>query len=219
MVAAYRVGQQPTILQSAERGFLTMLNSGAVIPVNKLMADQGYDVDWNDFIAPVAGFYIVDGEPAALPFNSSTPVFWYNADQFKAAGFDGPADTWQELDKQLYALKEKGITDCSMALAGDYHWSMIENYSAINDQPFGTKANGFGGLDTEFVYNTTSVVGQVERMKRWIDDGVLQIAGQGLSPTQMYTSGTCATLVASTATHAAVEAGAKFTWSADYHAA
>jgi len=213
-VSAYRVKQQPAMLQAAERGFLTMQKSRAVVPVSKLMADQGYDIDWKGFIAPVAGFYIVDDAPAALPFNSSTPIFWYDADEFKAAGFDKPADTWQELEKQLYALKDKGVTDCSMALANDFFWSLIENYSAINDYPFGTRANGLKGLDTEFVYNTTPVVGQVERLKRWIDDGVLQIAGQGLSPTQLFTSGTCATYVASTAAHAAVEAGAEFNWSA-----
>ncbi|MGH6859340.1 MAG: extracellular solute-binding protein, partial [Phyllobacterium sp.] len=32
MVAAYRVGQQPVLVQAAERGFLTMHSSGAVIP-------------------------------------------------------------------------------------------------------------------------------------------------------------------------------------------
>jgi sn-glycerol 3-phosphate transport system substrate-binding protein len=216
MVSAYRVGQHPTILQSAERGFLTMLNSGAVIPINQLMADNGYETDWGDFIAPVSGFYVVNGEPAALPFNSSTPIFWYNADQFKQAGFEGPAETWQEIDKQLYALKEKGITDCPMALAGDYHWSLIENYSAINNQSFGTKSNGFEGLDTEFVYNTTSVVGQVERLKRWVDDGILHLAGEGLNPTQMFTSGSCATIISSTAGHSTVEAGAEFEWNAAF---
>jgi sn-glycerol 3-phosphate transport system substrate-binding protein len=216
MIAAYRVGQHPAILQAAERGFMTMLNSGAVVPVSDLMAKEGYDINWNDFVKPVASFYILNGKPAALPFNSSTPVFWYNADQFKAAGFDKPADTWQGVEKQLYALKEKGVTQCPMALAGDYQWSMIENYSAINDQPFGTKANGFDGLDTEFVYNKTKVVDQITRMKKWIDDGVLQVAGKGLNPAQMFTSGTCATFIASTATHSTVESSAKFAWGADF---
>lgn len=216
MVAAYRAGQHPTILQSAERGFLTMLNSGAIIPVNKLMADQGYKTNWGEFIAPVASFYVVNGEPAALPFNSSTPIFWFNEDQLKQAGFDGPGETWQEVDERLYALKEKGITQCPMALAGDYHWSLFENYSAINNQPFGTKSNGFDGLDTEFVYNKTSVVQQTERLKRWIDDGILHVAGEGLNPSQMFTSGTCATLINSTAGHSAVESSAEFKWNATY---
>jgi len=54
---------------------------------------------------------------------------------------------------------------------------MIENYSAIHDQQFGTKANGFGGLDTEFTFNKSPVIlGQLTRLKKWMDDGVLQLA-------------------------------------------
>lgn len=216
MIAAYRVGQQPTLVQAAERPFLTMLNSGAAVPVNKLMEDQGYDIDWSDLIAPVADFYVVDGAPAAMPFNSSTAIMWYNADHFKAGGYDGPADTWQGLDAQLRDLVSSGVTECGMTLNSDYFWSMIEGYSAINDYPFGTKANGFGGLDTEYVYNTTPVVGQITRIKSWIDDGVIQFAGQGLSPSQLFTAGTCSTWFASTASHATVEANAEFNWSADF---
>ena len=217
MVAAYRVHQQPVLIQAAERGFLTMYNSGAVIPVPELMEKEGYKIDWNDFLAPVAGFYLVDGKPAAMPFNSSTPIFWYNADHFKAAGFDKPGETWQELDKQLGAIKEKGVSKCQMALANDFYWSLIENYAAIQDQPYGTKANGFGGLDTEFIFNQSPmVVGQLERLQSWMNDGVLQLAGQGLAPDQLFTSGQCSTFVASTAAHAGVESTAKFNWSATF---
>lgn len=217
MVAAYRVGQQPTIIQAAERGFMTMLNSGAVVTVPELMEEQGHAVDWDNFIAPVSGFFLVDGVPAALPFNSSTPIFWYNRDVFKAAGFETPAQTWQELEQQLYAIKQKGGTKCSMALANDFYWSLIENYAALHDQPYGTLANGFDGLATEFVFNKSPmVVGQLERLSKWMNDGVLQIAGQGLSPEQLFTSGTCATYIASTAAHAGIESGAKFDWSATY---
>ncbi|TKT76281.1 extracellular solute-binding protein [Aquamicrobium sp. LC103] len=217
MVAAYRVGQQPTIIQAAERGFMTMLNSGAIVPVPELLEQQGHDVDWDDFIAPVSGFYLVDGVPAALPFNSSTPIFWYNRDKFKEAGFEAPGETWQEVEKQLYAIKEKGISNCSMALANDFFWSLIENYAAIHDQPYGTLANGFDGLGTEFIFNKSPLlVGQLERLSKWMDDGVLQLAGQGLAPEQLFTSGTCATYVASTAAHAAISSGAQFDWSAAF---
>ena len=215
MVAAYRVNQQPTIMQAAERSFLTMLNSNAIVPVDELMADQGYDIDWSDFVAPVASFYMVDGKAAAMPFNSSTPIFWYNADHFKAAGFDKPGDTWQEVEKQLYAIKEKGVSDCAMALPNDFYWSLLENYSAMHDIPFGTLANGYDGLGTEFVYNKSKMlVGQLDRLSRMMNDGVLQLAGQGMSPEQLFTSGKCSTIVASTAAHAGVEAGAQFDWSA-----
>ena len=215
-IAAYRAKRQPHIVQIYERGFMTMLLSDAIVPVHQLMADKGYKIDWGDFIKPVAGFYTYKGNLMSMPFNSSTPILWYNKDHFTKAGFDKPADTWQELEKQLYAIKQKGIAECGTSLAGDFFWSLIENYSAINDQPFGTKSNGFEGLDTEFVYNKTKVVGQVTRLKKWLDDGVLQIAGTGLNPEQLYTSGKCSTFVASTAAHGSVERNAKIAWSATY---
>jgi sn-glycerol 3-phosphate transport system substrate-binding protein len=214
-IAAYRAKRAPHIVQIYERGFMTMLLSDAVVPVHDLMAKHNYNVNWGDFIKPVAGFYSYKGKLAAMPFNSSTPILYYNKEQFQKAGFDKPAETWGELDKQLYALKKSGAAECGTALASDYHWSMIENYSAINDQPYATKANGYDGLDTEFVYNKTLVVPQVARMKRWLDDGVLQIAGQGLSPEHLFTSGKCATYFASTAAHSSIERS-KINWSATF---
>ena len=215
-IAAYRAKKAPQLVQIYERGFMTMLLSDATLPVQDFMTQRGYQIDWNDFVRPVAGFYSYKGKLMAMPFNSSTPILWYNKTHFEKAGFGKPGQTWQELEKQLYAIKQKGISSCGSVLAGDYHWSLLENYSAINDIPYATKANGYQGLDTEFVYNKTSVVQQVARVKKWVDDGVMEIAGQGLSPEQLFTSGKCSTFFASTAAHSGIEANAKIDWSATY---
>lgn len=215
MIAAYRAGQHPTIIQASERSVLTMLNSNAIVPVHQLMEEHGHSLDQDSFLGPVAAFYVVDGEVSALPFNSSTGIMWYNADHFDAAGFsDGPAATWEEFETQLYTLKDQGITECAMVLNSDFVWSLVEGFATINNQPFGTLANGRDGLGTEYVYNTTRVVEQVERLKKWVDDGVIQLSGQGMSPGQLFTSGTCSTWSSSTAGHAGVEAEAQFNWSA-----
>jgi sn-glycerol 3-phosphate transport system substrate-binding protein len=215
-IAAYRAKRAPQLVQIYERGFMTMLLSDATMPVQDLLDQRGYKVDWADFVKPVAGFYSYKGKLMTMPFNSSSPILWYNKAHFEKAGFAKPAETWQELEKQLYAIKQKGVSACGSVLAGDYHWSLLENYSAINDLPYATKANGYQGLDTEFVYNKTSVVSQVGRIKKWIDDGVMQIAGQGLSPEQLFTSGKCSTFFASTAAHSGIEREAKIDWSATY---
>lgn len=214
MIAAYRAGKHPAIIQATERSVLTMLHSNAIVPVNTLMEDNGIDMKKDDFLPSVAAYYVVDDKVNALPFNSSTGIMWYNADHFKAAGYDTPAETWDAFEEQLYALKDKGVTECAMVLNSDYVWSLIEAYSTINDQPFGTQANGRDGLDTEYVYNTTMVTKQAERLKKWVDDGIVQLSGQGASPSQLFNSGTCSTWSASTASHAGVEAEAQFDWSA-----
>jgi sn-glycerol 3-phosphate transport system substrate-binding protein len=215
-IAAYRAKKAPHLVQIYERGFMTMLLSDAIVPVQDLMTEKKKQIDWSDFIKPVASYYQYKGKLMSMPFNSSTPILWYNKEHFEKAGFAAPADTWQELEKQLYAIKSKGVAECGSSLANDFFWSLIENYSAINDQPFGTKANGYDGLDTEFVYNKTLVVRQTTRLKKWADDGVIQIAGQGLNPEQLFTSGKCSTFFASTAAHGSVEREAKIKWSATY---
>ena len=156
-IAAYRARRAPQLVQIYERGCMTMLLSDATLPVQDFMTQRGYQIDWNDFVRPVAGFYSHKGKLMAMPFNSSSPILFYNKTHFEKAGFAKPAETWQELEKQLYTIKQKGVSQCGTALAGDYHWSLIENYSAINDLPYATKANGYKGLDTQFVYNKTLV--------------------------------------------------------------
>lgn len=215
MIAAYRADLQPAIVQVNERAFLTMLYSDAILPVADLMEQKGYEIDWSSFIAPVASYYSKDERLQAMPFNSSTPILFFNQDHFTQAGFEAPGKTWQELEAQLQAIHDKGISKCAMVLPGDYEWSFLENYSAINDLPYGTGRNGFDGLNTEFVFNQ-HLGGQVERMQRLISSGVMEIAGQGVVPVQLFTSGTCSTIVASTASHAAVEANSQFKWSATY---
>lgn len=86
-VAAVRAGKQPHILQSFEVGTQTMMLSGAIYPVYQLMADNGYKVDWSQYLQPVLSYYMnADGNLMSMPFNSSTPVMYYNVDMFKKAG-------------------------------------------------------------------------------------------------------------------------------------
>src|ERR687890_381372 len=103
-IAAYRAKKHPEMVQIYERGFMTMLLSDAIVPVQDLLTEKGYKIDWGDFIKPVAGFYTYKGKLMTMPFNSSTPILFYNKEQFEKAGFEKPAETWQEFEKQLYAI-------------------------------------------------------------------------------------------------------------------
>ena len=88
-IAAYRARNHPHIVQVFEVGTQTMLMSGAVYPVYQLMADHGYEIDWNDFVPPVLSYYsTADGNLYSMPFNSSTPILYYNKTAFAQAGLD-----------------------------------------------------------------------------------------------------------------------------------
>ena len=87
-VAAFRANEQPHLVQVFEVGTATMMAAkGAVYPVEKMMADAGEPFDKSDYLPAVISYYQTsEGELLSMPFNSSTPVLWYNADALSAAG-------------------------------------------------------------------------------------------------------------------------------------
>ena len=89
-IAAFRSGNAPDILQVFEVGTATMMASkGAIVPVGKVMKDSGLKFDPTAYVPAVAGYYTApNGQMLSMPFNSSTTIFYYNKDAFKAAGLD-----------------------------------------------------------------------------------------------------------------------------------
>src|SRR5689334_4945822 len=89
-IAAFRAGNAPHILQVFEVGTATMMAAkGAIVPVAKVMSDGGQKFDPSVYVPAVAGYYTApNGQMLSFPFNSSTTVFYYNKDAFKAAGLD-----------------------------------------------------------------------------------------------------------------------------------
>jgi sn-glycerol 3-phosphate transport system substrate-binding protein len=85
-ITASQSNTPPHIVQVFDVGTQTMLQSGAIIPVFQLMRDQRIAIDWNDFIRPVLSYYAKDYRLYSMPFNTSTPVLYYNKDAFQKAG-------------------------------------------------------------------------------------------------------------------------------------
>src|SRR6266545_3297598 len=146
-IAAYRQKNPPHIVQVFEAGTQTMMLSGAVLPVYQLFAEQGFKIDWKEFIAPVVGYYSKDGNLYSMPFNSSTPIFYYNKDVFQKAGLDPskPPQTWKQVEEYSKKIIASGAAKCGFS-TGWPSWTMVENMHAWHDQPFATKRNGIGGV-------------------------------------------------------------------------
>ena len=181
-IAALRAKKHPHILQSFEVGTQTMMLSGAVYPVYELMKDKGYDVDWSAYLQPVLSYYMnADGNLMSMPFNSSTPVMYYNVDLFKKAGIDVPLSktesvTWDQLGEITGKLVKSGVPG-GMVTAWQ-SWTQVENYSAIHNLPFASKANGYKGLDCELQINNPKVVNHIARLKSWMADKRFFYGGQ-----------------------------------------
>ena len=91
-IAAYRADQAPNILQVADVGAATIINApGVAKPVQDILVESGYAFNNQDYIAGVRDFYAdSNGKMIGMPFNSSTPVLYYNKNILDKVGVDAP---------------------------------------------------------------------------------------------------------------------------------
>ena len=109
-IAAFRAKEHPHLVQVFEVGTATMMAAkGAIYPVEQMMKDAGEPFDGSAYLPAVVSYYQTsEGELLSMPFNSSTPVLWYNADALKAAGASVPT-TWDEVEASAKALVANGM--------------------------------------------------------------------------------------------------------------
>jgi sn-glycerol 3-phosphate transport system substrate-binding protein len=212
-IAAVRAGKQPAIAQVHGPAVPTLIFSDAVVPVDQVMADAGYTIEWERFIEPVMAMYQFEGRQMAMPFNTSTPLMWYNADAFKKAGIAEVPASWDDLDAAARKLKDAGYA-CPVTSSWQ-EWVVLKNYTFVEDQPFATKANGMQGPDAELTFNKTRFVDHLERIQGWIKDGLYEYQGrQWTGAHQAFYNQRCAVMLESSAGFGGISQNAKFDFSA-----
>ena len=206
-IAAFRAKQAPHVVQVFEVGTANMMAAkGAVYPVHQLMADAKEPFDPKAYIGPVYGYYsTTDGKLLSMPFNSSTPVFYWNKEMFQKAGLDPntPPKTWAEVGEMGKKLVASGAK-CGFTPQWQT-WTMIENYGAYHNLPFATKENGFGGIDIELKFNDAARVKHIQRLADWGKDKVFVYGGREGKSTALFTAGECGMHIASSATASAID--------------
>ena len=130
-MAAFRAGNAPDILQVFEVGTATMMAAkGAIIPVGEVMKQSGVAFDPKAYVPAVSGYYTAaNGQMLSFPFNSSTTIFYYNKDAFKAAGLDPnkAPSTWPEVTLAAAKLKAAG-SKCPYTTSW-MSWVHLESFS------------------------------------------------------------------------------------------
>ena len=210
---AHRAGSAPHIVQVYELGTADMMVAhNAVRHVWEVMAEAGVRLDTKAFVPAVASYFSdAQGRLEGLPFNTSTPVMFYNKDAFRAAQLDPekPPKTWYEMVPILGELKYKGNMPCGYVTSWP-SWVLLENTSAWHNQEFATKGNGMGGLDTKLVFNTHLMMRHVSTLASWVKAEYFTYTGRRDEAEVRFTRGACSILTASSATYAELREAAKF---------
>jgi sn-glycerol 3-phosphate transport system substrate-binding protein len=201
-IAAFRAGKHPTLLQSFDAGTADLMLSGEFYPVTQLMADTGVTVDWADYFPGIANYYSsTSGEFFSMPWNSSTPVYYFNKDHFAKAGITEAPITWEGMEEAFKALKASGQA-CGLAYAPS-SWIDLEQFSMAHNVPVASNNNGYDGLDTELLFNTTLHVRYMEDVQRWLGEGyaMLRTQAAGKTARDSFVEGECSVFFSSIADH------------------
>ena len=213
-VAAFRSGNAPHILQVFEVGTATMMSAkGAIKPVGEVMTEGGAKFDTKAYIPAVAGYYTApNGQMLSFPFNSSTTIFYYNKDAFKAAGLDpekAPA-TWPEVALAAGKLKAAGHK-CPFTTSW-ISWTQLESFSTWHNTLFATQNNGFGGPSARLAFNSPLHVRHFENLANMSKQGLFVYKGRANAADVSFPSGECAMMTGSSGLYARVSKEAKFAY-------
>ncbi len=173
-IAAFRAKQAPAILQVFDAGSGVMLGAeGAMMPVADVLQKGGYEFKKDDYLPGIVAYYSKpDGTMLSFPFNSSSPILYYNKDAFKKAGLDAenPPKTWPEVFEAARKIKTSGAANCGFTSTW-LTWIQTENFAAWNNVPYGTNENGLAGLDVELKIDAFRYGGRTSEAKQLFMSG------------------------------------------------
>ncbi len=199
--AGLQSGDVPTIVQLYDIGTRLMVDLDVAQPVQDYIDAENYDV--SDLETNVLAYYTVNGKQYSMPFNTSTPILYYNKDMFKAAGLDPekPPRTFEEYAEAARALTHKnadGTTTYGGAFA-IYGW-FFEQFLAVSGAEYVNNGNGRDALATEAIFNSPEGVAILQWWKDMLDEGITTNFGRPTVDTRnAFLAGQVAMFIDSTA--------------------
>ncbi|RUU05103.1 sn-glycerol-3-phosphate ABC transporter substrate-binding protein UgpB [Mesorhizobium sp. M7A.T.Ca.TU.009.02.1.1] len=193
-IAAYRAGQAPDIMQVFDVGTGVMMAAeGAIKPAADVLTSAGMTFDKSQYLPGIVGYYSKpDGTMLSFPYNSSSPILYYNKDIFKKAGLDvdSPPKTWNEVWEDAKKIKASGAAACGYTSTW-LTWIHLENFAAWNDVSWATQQNGLAGGDVELKINAPIFVNHFQALADLAKDGTFKYGGRTSAAKQIFLAGEC----------------------------
>ena len=126
------------LVQVYEIGTRFMIESGWVVPMQEMVDADNYDV--SQIESNLAAYYTIDDKLYSMPFNSSTPIMYYNKDMFAQAGITEVPDSLEGISKIGDQLMNQGGASEVMSL-GIYGW-FFEQFVGKQGLDYANNGNG-----------------------------------------------------------------------------
>ncbi len=126
------------LVQVYEIGTRFMIESGWIIPMQNMIDADNYDLSQ---IEPnLAAYYTIDDQLYSMPFNSSTPIMYYNKEMFEKAGITEIPDSLEGIEAIGEKLLNEGGAGQVISL-GIYGW-FFEQFIGKQGLEYANNGNG-----------------------------------------------------------------------------
>lgn len=199
----------PTVIQVYEIGSRFMMDSEMITPMQSFMDADSYNM--KQLEPNISSYYTFDGKLYSMPFNTSTPILYYNKTAFKEAGLDPekPPKTFDEFHDYAKKLTKKTGNDTRYgASIAIYGW-FFEQLLAVQGTYYTDNENGRKTKATKAVIDSKEGKAILDWMKSMVDDGSAVNLGRKTADTQnAFQAGRIAMTFDSTAVVSAMLTGA-----------
>ncbi len=164
------------LVQVYEIGTRFMIESGWTVPMQFMVDEDGYDVS---VIEPnLSAYYTIDNQLYSMPFNSSTPLMYYNKDMFDAAGITEIPDSLEGISEIGDKLLANGGADEVISL-GIYGW-FFEQFIGKQGLEYADNGNGRKEAATSVVFGENGAAKNIlTAWKALADAGYAPNVGRG----------------------------------------
>ena len=184
--AGWRSKDIPALAQISNLAPQVLIDLQVIEPMQTYVDRDKFDL--TDLEPNLLAYYTIGGKLYSMPFNTSTPILYYNKDAFKAAGVDPekPPRTFAEVTDYAKKLTKQGI-DGKAAMYGYsmaiYGW-FFEQLLATSGGLYLDNGNGRDARATKATVNSPEGVKILTWWKEGFDAGVFGNYGRPTADTQ-----------------------------------
>lgn len=163
------------LVQVYDIGTRFMIDSGWIVPMQDLVDADGFDLS---VIEPnIAAYYTVGDKLYSMPFNSSTPILYYNKDMFAEAGIENVPTSFSEIMAAGEKLSAAGHNEAiSLAI---YGW-FFEQFTCKQGLEYVNNGNGRDSYATAVAFDENgAALNILTAWKELYDTGYAPNVGRG----------------------------------------
>ncbi len=104
--AALAAGDPPNVSMFEQSRGAAFVDAEAVLSLEPFFEEDD-SVDLDDFFPELMATSTYEGTVYGIPYNTSTPLLYYNKEMFEEAGLEGPPEDWDEILEYSQILQDE----------------------------------------------------------------------------------------------------------------